>query len=262
MFIEIWKNAHASVCSIGFLNQNNERIGSGTGFKIGNFIVTNNHVFAIQGAISVEIHFVKADGFTIQATKRFTEAEFKSKLIDALPETSWDFAILSLDDIEFNKIPSLKFAKCERFPIGSAIAVLGYQFDQANLSINQGLISSYYSKASVNYIQVDASVNSGNSGGPLIHAESGLVIGIITRKHTGLTEAFDKLMESYDHNIVYMQPYLGSMRIGGLDHIEVLIAGQNQMKIVANEISRSANVGIGLAYELDKINDFLIVSKI
>ncbi len=65
-------------------------------------------------------------------------------------------------------------------------SLLGFPFEGDNLSIAQGIISSQFVKASGNYIQLDANVNQGNSGGRLISLETGKVIGIITRKATGL----------------------------------------------------------------------------
>jgi hypothetical protein len=173
-----------------------------------------------------------------------------------LPETSWDYAILTLEDAEFITIPSLTLSDSSTIKIGQRIAVLGFQFDQSNLSIKQGVLSSRYSRAGVKYLQVDASVNQGNSGGPLINIDNNRVVGIVTRKHTGLTNAFDNLLKSFDNNIQALQAALGIMGLGGIDPVNVLIVGQSQIKITAEELRRSANVGIGYAYELDEINHF------
>ena len=77
----------------------------------------------------------------------------------------------------------------------------------------------------VDIIQLDASVNSSNSGGPLIHPESGDVFGIITRKATGLTDMFDELRvtvvimlmayqnEVYRSKVVFLQTCVLGRRI-------------------------------------------------
>jgi hypothetical protein len=106
-------------------------------------------------------------------------------------------------------------------------------------------------------MQIDSSVNHGNSGGPLINIENNQVIGIITRKHTGLTKAFDDLIKSFDNNITALNAAKGIMTMSGnVDPVQALIATQSQLKITAKEIQRSSNVGIGYAYELDQINDY------
>lgn len=258
MYRETWTNCHASICSISFLNQQGQRIGSGTGFKIGSHLVTNNHVYHAPGSTSVELRFVNEDGHSTKAAKTLSYLDFQNRLEMGLPENSWDYAILNLDDAEFNAIPSLILADSTMCQIGQRIAVLGFQFDQVNLSIKQGILSSRYVRASVKYMQIDASVNQGNSGGPLINIENNSVIGIVTRKHTGLTNAFDNLLNSFANNIQVLQASTQGvgMIIGGINPINVLITSQNQMKATALELKRSANVGIGYAYELDEIRQF------
>ena len=256
MYRDTWTNCHSSICSINFLNQQGQRIGSGTGFKIGNYLVTNNHVYVAPGAASVELRFVNEDGHTTRAAKTITYFDFQQRLKIGLPETSWDYATLTLGDAEFNAIPSLTLSDSSTLRIGQRIAVLGFQFDQSNLSIKQGILSSRYLRAGVKYLQVDASVNQGNSGGPLINIDNNRVVGIVTRKHTGLTSAFDNLIQSFANNIQALQAAQGLMGLGGIDPVNVLIIGQNQMKITSEELRRSANVGIGFAYELDEINHF------
>jgi V8-like Glu-specific endopeptidase len=256
MYTDTWKNCHSSICSISFLNLKGERIGSGTGFKVEKYLITNNHVFIAPGAEKVELRFVQEDGHSTRASKTISYLEFKQRLQIGLPETSWDYAILNLEDSEFKLIPSLSLSDSSTIRIGQRIAVLGFQFDQSNLSIKQGILSSRYTRAGVKYLQVDASINQGNSGGPLINVDNNRVVGIITRKHTGLTNAFDNLLESFSTNIEALQKSQGIMGLGEIDPINVLIIGQNQMKITAVELKRSANVGIGYAYELDEINHF------
>jgi len=184
MYIDTWNNCHASICSITFSDHKNERIGSGTGFKVGSHLVTNNHVYVAPGAVDVELQFMNEDGNTAAASKKISYQEFQSRLKIGLPENSWDYAILSIPDNEFSAIPSLTLSQSSIVRIGHPVVALGFQFDQSNLSIKQGILSSRFIKADVKYIQIDASVNQGDSGGPLINPDNNQVIGIITRKHT------------------------------------------------------------------------------
>jgi V8-like Glu-specific endopeptidase len=258
MYRDTWNNCHSSICSINFLNQQGIRIASGTGFKVSSYLVTNNHVFNATGAINVELKFVNEDGHTALASKVISYLEFQNRLQIGMPENSWDYAILNLNDNEFRTIPSLTLADSNTIQIGQKVAVLGYQFDQNNLSIKQGILSSRHTRAGVKYLQIDASVNQGNSGGPLINIDNNRVVGIVTRKHTGLTNAFDDLLKSFATNIKALQVSNQgrSVRISGIDPVEVLIISQNQMKSTAEELRRSANVGIGYAFELDEIKNF------
>ena len=256
MYRDTWTNCHSSICSISFLNQAGQRIGSGTGFKVGTHLITNNHVYAAPGAERVELRFVTDDRHTTRASKTFLYLDFQNRLEFGIPESSWDLAILRLNDAEFQTIPALSLADSDAIRIGHRIAVLGFQFEQTNLSIKQGILSSRYERAGVKYLQVDASVNQGNSGGPLINADNNRVIGIVTRKHTGLTDAFDQLLQSFDANIKMFKDSQGMMGLFGFDPIKAFVASQSQMRATAAELQRSANVGIGYAYELDEINRF------
>src|SRR4051812_185737 len=123
MYRDTWNNCHSSVCSISFENQEGRRIGSGTGFKIGNHLVTNNHVYAAHGAEFVNLSFVHEDGFSIRATKMLSYDDFRYRLQLGMPESSWDYAILNLDDPEFSTIPSLTLADSSTIRIGQSIAV-------------------------------------------------------------------------------------------------------------------------------------------
>lgn len=114
-------------------------------------------------------------------------------------------------------------------------------------------MASRFVQAGVKYIQLDASVNQGNSGGPLIDPSNCLVVGLVTRKGTGLTRQFDELLKSFDQNIKAMSAAKSIISVGPVDPIEALTVSQEQMKRVSLEIRRSANVGIGYAYELDKV---------
>ena len=257
MLKETWSHCCQSICSIVFKDNNGQKIASGTGFKVQNFLITNNHVYYAPGANTVELTFVQTDANTVNATKAFRYADFQARLLNGSPEANWDYAILRLDDLEFENVPSINLSNDPVPEIGHAIAVLGFQFDQSNLSIKQGVISSKFQKAGVRYLQVDASVNHGNSGGPLVDITSNQVIGIVTRKHTGLTNALDQMLLGIENNIRILAGARGGISISGVDPVQAAQISQNQMKIAALELKRSANVGIGYAYELQEILNYL-----
>jgi hypothetical protein len=147
----------------------------------------------------------------------------------------------------------LTLAPSDGVKVGTPVGLLGFQFDQQNLSIHSGVIASTYVLAGVDYLQLDASVNSGNSGGPLLDLETGEVIGVVTRKATGLTKQFDQLISNFDSNIKVFEAVQGQVGLAGIDVFKVLTITQAQLRAVATEIRRSANVGIGYAYSLRKI---------
>ena len=252
---ELWQEIYASVFSLTFENDG-KRICSGSGFKIGKYLITNNHVIQVPNYTQVVIRSVEADGYSTSIQIPIEAYEFRNMLIDGDPEASWDYAIIELNIPEFLNAPSLSIEQSDEIEIGSEIAFLGYQFDQPNLSIHIGHIASQFIRAGVNYLQLDASVNQGNSGGPLIDVNTGNVIGIITRKATGLTNQFEALLTSFTQSINNLQNSQASnVRVSftGIDVRQAFLTTQHQMQQVAREIGRSANVGIGYAYKIYRI---------
>lgn len=255
-----WKISHQSICSIQHFNDKT-LISSGTGFKVADKILTNNHVYYANSSTHTTIKFVDKNSYTIIATETFSKEKFQSLLIAGDKEESWDFALLDISDTLFNLLPNLVICEPEfEIIIGSEVYFLGFPLLQDNLTIHGGNISSKFKhKTGVKYIQIDASINSGNSGGALFDFNSDKIIGIVTRKNTGLTEQFDELEKSLEENIKQLEQAskVGGVFISGVNPLEGLKIIQSQLNLLTREIKRSSNVGIGYAFELDEIRKVL-----
>lgn len=256
--IDLWQRIHSSVLALTFSDASG-RITSGSGFKIGEYLVTNNHVIQVPRATHVQIRSVAVDSYTPVLDLTLTYAQFRATFVEGDPETSWDFAVMRLASSEFAALPSLELGDDEPIEVGMPIALFGYQFDQPQQSMHLGYLSSQYYRAGVHYLQLDSSVNHGNSGGPLVDIRTGRVIGVVTRKATGLTTQFEQLMQAFGQNISDLQQLRqgGYVTVGGLDPVAATIAIQEQLRRLAIEISRSANVGIGYAYHIAKVRECL-----
>ena len=137
----------------------------GSGFIIDEkgIVVTNNHV--IEGADDI---IVRVDG----------DREYKAKVIGSDPLS--DIAILKLDSNE--KFKPVKFGDSDKARIGDWVIAIGNPFGFGG-TVTSGIISARNRSLGLSryedYIQTDASINSGNSGGPLFDM-NGDVIGINT----------------------------------------------------------------------------------
>ena len=137
----------------------------GSGFIIDQkgIVVTNNHV--IQDAEDI---IVRVNG----------DKEFKAKVIGADPLS--DIAVLQLDTTE--KFKPVKFGNSDKARIGDWVLAIGNPFGLGG-TVTSGIISARNRSLGLSryedYIQTDASINSGNSGGPLFDM-NGDVIGINT----------------------------------------------------------------------------------
>ena len=137
----------------------------GSGFIIDEkgIMVTNNHV--IEGAEDI---VVQVNG----------EKKFKAKVIGADPLS--DIAVLQIETNE--KFIPVRFGDSDRARIGDWVIAIGNPFGLGG-TVTSGIISARNRSIGLSryedYIQTDASINSGNSGGPLFDM-NGDVIGINT----------------------------------------------------------------------------------
>lgn len=134
----------------------------GSGFIVGadGLILTNAHV--VRGATDV----------TVKLTDR---REFTAKVLGSDKKT--DIAVLK---INAHDLPVLKLGKSADLKVGEWVLAIGAPFGFEN-SVTAGVVSakgrSLPGDGGVQFIQTDAAVNPGNSGGPLLDAK-GKVVGI------------------------------------------------------------------------------------
>ena len=138
-------------------------LGSGFIIDAKGIVVTNNHV--IQDAEDI-IVIVNGD------------EEFKAKVIGADPLS--DIAVLQLETKK--KFIPVQFGNSDKARIGDWVIAIGNPFGLGG-TVTSGIISARNRSIGLSryedYIQTDASINSGNSGGPLFDM-NGNVIGINT----------------------------------------------------------------------------------
>ena len=136
----------------------------GSGFIISNdgFIVTNNHV--IDGADEILV-------------ETYSGLQLTAELVGTDPAT--DLALLKVD--HDSPLPSVPWGDAEEARVGDWVIAVGNPLGQG-FSVSAGIISARGRALQGNfddYIQTDAAINRGNSGGPLFNME-GEVIGVNT----------------------------------------------------------------------------------
>jgi Do/DeqQ family serine protease len=147
--------------------ENRERIGTGSGVIVSpdGFIITNNHV--IEDATKIEV--------TTNDNVRYD-----AELIGTDPYT--DIAVLKIKSQD--KLPYLFFGNSDTTQIGEWVLAIGNPFN-LNSTVTAGIISAkardLNSRDDKNqsFLQTDAAVNRGNSGGALVNTQ-GELIGINT----------------------------------------------------------------------------------
>jgi hypothetical protein len=257
MFRNIWKQIHPSVCSIHLLSKAGNRITTFTGFKIKDYLITDDVIDKFGKPESVVVRFSMEDGCSESASKKFTFERFKKKISRPGGKTPPGYVIICPDDPEFKKIPSLKCSRKINYEIGHPVAILGYQLEQENLAIKSGIISSFFTHTDgVRYIQVDCSIKQGNAGSPVIDMETKEVIGVIGHRLASIARSYKELMNIFNQNLSVLNEVKGKFSYDDIDPIQVLIANQNQIKHIATEFYKTANMRDGYAAELCTLADY------
>ncbi|MCX7889553.1 MAG: Do family serine endopeptidase [Rhodobacteraceae bacterium] len=142
--------------------QRSNALGSGFVISPDGYIVTNNHV--IEGADEIQIEFF--GGETMDA-----------KIVGTDPKT--DIALLKVESDK--PLPYVKFGDSDQMRVGDWVMAMGNPLGQG-FSVSAGIVSARNRELSGTYddfIQTDAAINRGNSGGPLFNM-NGEVIGVNT----------------------------------------------------------------------------------
>ncbi len=153
----------------GTVTQRGGSLGSGFIISPDGYIVTNNHVISpARGGATV-------DEITVTMTDR---KEYTARLIGRDVES--DLALLK---IEARGLPFVRFGDSTRTRVGDWVVAIGNPFGLGG-TVTAGIVSALHRSiqggtAYDRYIQTDASINTGNSGGPMFDI-AGNVIGINT----------------------------------------------------------------------------------
>lgn len=250
---EIIQKVRSGVCKIEFYIDD-EIVNSGSGFIYNNKLVTNSHVFHPEGYIFREdtnLVIIFGDGRSLQLQIKDLE------LVIGSSEEYSDYAIYDFDYLSKpnNNLFNFELDSYDSVREGDEVILLGFPFESKYLTTHFGRISALYTDKEIKKIQIDASVNQGNSGGPLIHLATQKVIGIVTRKNSGLANDFDALLRAISANISLLENLQrnGSVRMNGIDLWASFKSTQSQMLVISKNIKRSANTGIGYAFSCEKL---------
>jgi serine protease Do len=141
-------------------------VGSGVIISSDGLIVTNNHVVDEADEITVVLN---------------DKREFKAKLVGTDPST--DIALVKIDASD---LPVLKFSNSDNLKLGEWVLAVGNPFNLTS-TVTAGIVSAKGRDIQINpdqmriesFIQTDAAVNPGNSGGALVNIR-GELVGINT----------------------------------------------------------------------------------
>ena len=187
---------------------------SGTGFIISSdgYILTNNHVVEKAYEENLKVTVMLYDG-----------TEYEAEIVGVEGDNN-DIAVLKINASGLN---AASLGNSDEMKVGESVYLVGNPLGELTYTMTAGIISALDREiaaeqdASVNMFQLDAAVNSGNSGGPVYNSR-GQVIGVVTAKYksTGveglgfaipINDAAQIADEIIDHGYVTGKPYFGIM---------------------------------------------------
>jgi len=153
-----------------FFGQPVQTASSGSGFVLtpDGYIATNYHV--VENAETVKVTMYNGD-------------EYEAKFIGG--DEDYDLAVIK---VEAEGLQAVTLGDSDNLNVGDHVLAIGNPLGELTFSMSGGMVSSVNRAINVdgtpfNMIQTDASINSGNSGGPLFN-QYGEVVGIVSAKYS------------------------------------------------------------------------------
>jgi serine protease Do len=146
--------------------------GSGAIVDADGFIITNAHV--VQDALQLRVEIpVTTTGHSILGASRLVKAEIVGMDLET------DLAVIKIDE---HKLPTLAFGDSDELSAGQIVLAVGSPLG-LQTSVSMGVVSSVARQlepeSPMIYVQTDAAINPGSSGGPLVDLR-GRLMGINT----------------------------------------------------------------------------------
>ena len=148
-------------------------VGSGFIITEDGYILTNYHVIEYADKYDYEINVMLHDGTSYTAT-----------LVGGEEES--DVAVIKIDAAGLS---AATLGDSDQMQVGQTVYTIGNPLGELDYTMTGGIVSALdreiqtEESVSINMFQIDAAVNSGNSGGPVYDA-GGRVIGIVTAKYS------------------------------------------------------------------------------
>ncbi len=160
--------------------------------------------------------------------------------------TQHDLALLECPALI--QLPSLTLGETKDVRLGEQALILGFPLSDPTLTATRGMVAAKSKKRLIEndptvteMLKLDASINVGNSGGPIIHIPSGKVIGIVSAKEGSLSKRLQAFRKKKSK---------AAMSIGGDDPIKLI-------KETLNDMERNLQLGLGYGVNVEYLKTML-----
>ncbi len=214
-----------------------EASGSGVIISSDGFIVTNNHV--VEGA----------DELTVTLNDN---REFSARIIGT--DKTSDLALIKIDG---KNLPFLPVGDSEKLKVGEWVIAVGNPFN-LNSTVTAGIVSakarSLYANGVESFIQTDAAINQGNSGGALVNTQGELVgINAMLYSQTGSYSGYGFAIPTTIMNKVVAD----LKQYGTVQRAVLSIVGKDVHNHIDSEKSKGKEVDLGTidGVYIDKVEE-------
>lgn len=254
--VELIAKVRSGVAQIGFTREKGGPITpTGTAFLVKGGLVTCCHCIPPEYH-TLAFRFPDSDPNQPESYTCWPREKVQLNLkAHSLPDDQ-DYAYLTLWNEDFRLRHKFDFTDSSTLSVGEQVLFLGFPFGGSHLTAHMGYVSSVFrGQGGIETIQIDGSINRGNSGGPLLKLDTGKVVGIVTRAMTGfMQQQLNQLLSALRQNQRYLSNLKTGISICGMSQWEPDRASMAAIEKCAEFIAQSANVGIGHAYSANYVS--------
>lgn len=235
---DLIKRVNQSVVRVQIKNNMDKMADSGTGVCIGkNLIATCYHVIDPQLSGNPFTPVINGNDCKILHTN-----------------TNADLAILEYNEEMHNE----NFQYFDKIEIGNEVIFSGFPLIVTNLTTHKGMVSAKGNNllteyGNTNLIQINGTINLGNSGGPVFDIDSGNLMGIITAKYAPFFDGVDKFAKIV--RSMEQQPE-GELGLGKIDWGKYVNFIFNGFATLIKPL-QAVQVGIGYVIPTDYLKEML-----
>lgn len=219
-----------------------------TGFRFvdDELIITNAHVLEPT---------IKYDLTPTAVTTTGTDIELE--LLDYSPEPEsggHDYAILEAKD-PFPSECSVLQPDSDTPTRGDEVCFAGFPFEATDILVHTALVSGPHEYG----FHLDGTINSGNSGGPIVNRESGDVVGMATQRKFAQARELTAISDDL-YQVEKQLKEIESVRntkISGIEIEDMAIDCVEMVQDAIEILNENANSGIGIGYDIKYVLDAL-----
>ncbi|MFC0682918.1 serine protease [Lysobacter korlensis] len=216
--------------------------GSGFSYVSDRLVVTNHHVIEPHLSSGASIAAVTEAGVALPA-----------RLVVYSPKDEADFAVLELQQqlpagrVVLQPAPSPSTAR------GARVLFSGFPHGIPDLLVHEAAISAPLASHA---FYIDGSVNGGNSGGPIVDASTGELVGIVTQRRFMGGSSLEALAPQVAQlsNQCAAIANRGSVEIMGINFGNFAAMMAQGLSAISQVIQANANSGIGIGFHIRYVN--------